>query len=84
MNWYIFRLLVLVFLGSVALVRRAQNEFYNEDENSLLHSMLRFHGGDGAASKRVDQVTWWSVAVYYGACVIRRSFSSKCSITLRR
>jgi hypothetical protein len=45
------RLAILLFLGSLALVRKAQDEFYNNGEENPLRGLFQFQSGSIANMK---------------------------------
>lgn len=51
MSVFMLRLAILLFLGSLALVRKAQDEFYNNGEESPLRGLFQFHSGSIANMK---------------------------------
>jgi hypothetical protein len=48
---FVARLILLLFLSSAALVRRAQNEFYKNDGQNPLRGLFSFEGGTVANAK---------------------------------
>ena len=54
----IVKLVILLFLGSLALVRKAQNEFYTGTEQNHLRGLFPFLGGNaGHGRDGVDNVS---------------------------
>ncbi len=51
MSVFMLRLAILLFLGSLALVRKAQEEFYNNDEENPLRGLFEFQSGSIANMK---------------------------------
>ena len=51
MNWFSVRAVFLLFLSSIALIRRAQNEFYENDLQNPLRGLFPFEGGPVANLK---------------------------------
>lgn len=53
------QLVVLLFLGSTVLIRRAQNELYNHGEENPLHGLFQFQAESIAGTKgAVDEVSF--------------------------
>lgn len=51
MNWFTVRVIFLLFLASIALVRKAQNDFYENDLQNPLRGLFPFEGGSVANLK---------------------------------
>ncbi len=51
MNWFSVRAIFLLFMGSIALVRKAQHDFYENDLQNPLRGLFPFEGGSVANLK---------------------------------